>query len=215
MEGKDKVAKTGTTTVGIVCKDGIVIAADKRTSAGMVMVMFKRSKKIYPISDWMVVTGAGTVSDIQLLVKLSKAEIKLKDLQTNRTSTVNEAANLVAGLVFSTFRRPAMIPSIASFMLAGKDDTGFHFFNLGIDGSIHEVDDFMGDGSGEVYALGVLETLYKKGISVDDGVKLAVKAVNAALQRDLFSGNGIDVVTITSKGVQTVIEKELNQKIEI
>jgi len=58
--------------------------------------------------------------------------------------------------------------------------------------------------------MGVLETMYKKGMSVDEGVNLAVKAINAALQRDIYSGNGIDVVAVTSKGVKTVLEKEIN-----
>ncbi len=212
-EVKDKLNKTGTTTVAVVCKDGVVLAADKRSSAGF-MVAHKKVKKILPITDWIAVTTAGTVSDIQLLVKLSRAEIKLKDLQTNRASSVKETANLVSGLVYANFRKPSLVPGITSFLLAGKDSEGFHCYTLGVDGSVLEVDDYAADGSGEVFALGVFETLYKKGVSVEEGIKLAVRAVNAALQRDPMSGNGIDVVTITEKGIQTVMEKELALKLE-
>ncbi|MEM4263767.1 MAG: proteasome subunit beta [Candidatus Woesearchaeota archaeon] len=206
------IPKTGTTTVGIVCKDGIVLAADRRMTAGY--VAHKKFTKIIQISDDMAVTVAGMVSEVQLLAKLIKAELKLKDLQTYRKSTVKEAANLLAGLVYSNVRKMSMVPGIAAFNLGGKDETGFHLYGLGIDGSVSKHDDYTTDGSGCMFAMGVLEAEYKKGISVDEGIKMAVKAVNAALQRDPYSGNGIDVVTITDKGVKTVLEKEIVARLE-
>jgi proteasome beta subunit len=212
-EAKDLQVKTGTTTVVILCKDGIVLAADRRASGGG-MVLHKRAQKIVPLTDSIAVTTAGNVSDIQLMTKLAKAEIKLKDVQSYRGSTVKEAASLVAGMLYSTFRRPSMILSIASLMMGGRDAEGFHGYELSPDGSMMEIRDYASDGSGMVFALGVLETLYKKNMTVEEGVKLAIKAVNAALQRDTASGNGIDVVTITDKGMQTVLEKELEIKIE-
>jgi proteasome beta subunit len=102
-----------------------------------------------------------------------------------------------------------------SFLLGGRDAEGHHLFDLGIDGSIQDVDDYVSDGSGSVFAIGVLETLYRKGMSVDEGIKLAVKAINAALQRDTATGNGIDVVVVSDKGVQTVLEKDLTIKVEV
>jgi proteasome beta subunit len=212
-EAKSLQLKTGTTTICIMCKDGIVLAADRRASGGG-LVLHKRAQKIQPITDLIAVTTAGNVSDIQLMVKLAKAEIKLKDVQAYRTATVKEAASLVAGMLYSTFRRPSMILSIASLMMAGKDKDGFHGWELSPDGSMMEIRDYAADGSGMVFALGVLETLYKKNMSIDEGVKLAVKAVNAALLRDTATGNGIDVVTITDKGMQTVMEKELEIRLE-
>lgn len=212
-EAKDLQLKTGTTTICIMCKDGVVLAADRRASGGG-MVLHKRAQKVVPITDLIAVTTAGNVSDIQLMVKLAKAEIKLKDVQSYRTTSVKEAASLVAGMLYSTFRRPSMILSIASLMMGGKDNEGFHGYELSPDGSMMEIRDYAADGSGMVFALGVLETLYKKNLSVDEGVKLAVKSINAALQRDTASGNGIDVVTITDKGMQTVLEKELEIRLE-
>ncbi len=212
-DAKDLQVKTGTTTICILCKDGVVLAADRRASGGG-MVLHKRAQKIQPITDSIAVTTAGNVSDVQLMVKLAKAEIKLKDVQAYRTTTVREAASLVAGMLYSTFRRPSMVWSIASLMMGGKDAEGFHGWELSPDGSMMEIRDYAADGSGMVFALGVLETLYRKNLTIDEGVKLAVKAVNAALQRDTASGNGIDVVTITDKGMQTVLEKELEIRIE-
>lgn len=204
---EEKQLKTGTTTVAIVCKDGIVLAADKRVTAGY--VANKRFRKILKISDNIAVTVAGSVSEVQLISRLISAELRLKDLQTKRVSGVKEAANLLAGMVFNNFRRMAMMPAITGFLLAGRDTTGVYAYEIGIDGSIMKIDEYSSDGSGCVFALGVLESQYEKGLSVDAGVKLATHAVNAAIQRDTASGNGIDVVTITEAGVKTVLEKEL------
>lgn len=204
-------AKTGTTTIGIVCRDGIVLAADKRMTAGY--IAHTKVEKIIQIADNMAVTIAGMVSEVQLLSKLIKAELKLKDMQTYRQSTVKEAANLLAGLVYSNVRKMSMVPSIAAFLLGGYDTEG-HLYGLGIDGSVTEYDEYTTDGSGCMFALGVLEALYKKGMSIDDGVKLAVKAINSAIQRDPNSGNGILVFTLTDKGVKRVMDKQIVARLD-
>ncbi len=212
MDEDKRVRKTGTTTVGILCKDGIVLAADKRATAGI--VVNKREKKIHQLTDTMAVTMAGLVSDAQLLIKLGKAEIKLKDIQSGRPTTVVETANLIAGMLYSNIRRMSMVPGIVGFLLGGKDDNGFHLYDLGIDGSVSKADDYVSDGSGSVFALGVLEAQYRRGLDVEEGVKLAITAISAAMQRDTASGNGIDVLTITESGAKFVFTKELNTRIE-
>lgn len=214
MDDKSKeVLKTGTTTVGIVCKDGIILAADRRSTAGY--IAHKKFHKVIQIADNMAVTVAGTVSEVQLLAKLIKAELKLKDLQTGRISNSKEAANLLSGMIYSNFRRMAFFPAITGFLLGGFDQDGGHLYELGVDGSVMDVEEYTSDGSGSLFALGVLESTYKKGLTIEEGVKLVVKAINTAIQRDPNSGNGIDVITITEKGVETVFEKELIAKIEV
>lgn len=210
----EKELKTGTTTVALVCKDGIILAADKRATSGN-LISHKKFDKIINITDKIAVTVAGTVSDVQLLTKLIKAELKLKDIRTGRESSVKEAANLLANMVYNNIRKLSLIPGISHFLIGGIDHLGFHLYDLAPDGSIVEVDDFVSSGSGSVMAYGVLETLYKKGISVDDGgFKLAIKCVNAALQRDSASGDGIDIVTITKEGVKKTLTKEIKYGIE-
>ncbi len=211
---EDKELKTGTTTIGIVCKDGLVLAADKRATSGY-LISYKKFDKIINITSTIAVTVAGTVSDVQLLTKYLKAELKLKDLRTGRETTVREAANLLANFVYSNIRKFSLIPGISHFIVGGVDSTGYHLYDLSPDGSIVEIDDYISSGSGSVMAFGVLETLYKKGLTVEEGVKLAAKGVNAAVQRDIASGNGIDIVTITKDGVKKVFSKELELRIEV
>ena len=199
----------GTTTIGLMCKDGVVLAADKRATAGNLIVN-KKTDKIYEISKNMAITMAGTVSDAQLLSKLIKAELSLKKMRTGRESTVKESANLLAGMVYGNIRKMSMIPGISHFLLGGKDETGYYLYDIFADGSLTDEKEYVSSGSGSVMALGVLETLYHQEISLDDGISLAIKCINAALQRDSASGNGINILTITDKGTNRVMNKQID-----
>ncbi len=192
----------------MVCKDGIVLAADKRATAGS-MIVDKRAEKVHVLSDDFAVTIAGTVSDAQLIIKLIKAELKLKEVRTNKRASAKEAANLLGGILYTNIRRMSWLPGIAHFLLGGKDSRGIHLYDLFPDGSVTKIRDFVSSGSGSVFAYGVLETQYKADMSAADGVKLAVIAINTALQRDSCSGNGIDVVVVTDKDIKRVMQKEL------
>lgn len=216
MENKDNmdsIIKKGTTTVGIKCKDGIVLAADKRAVLGLQIIGHKKVDKIYKIAPNLAITIAGTVSDAQLITKLIKAELNLRRIRTEREPSVKEVANLLGAIVYQNIRKFSPILGITGFLLGGKDDKGFYLYDIGPDGSVLPHEDYMTDGSGMVYAFGVLDTLYKKDMSVAEGIKLGIKAINAAMQRDTATGEGIDVVTITKEGVKKVLTKKI--KIDI
>ncbi len=208
---ENNTTKTGTTTVALVCQDGLVLAADKRVTQGN-FIASKKAEKVFPIYDFMAVTVAGGVSDIQLVVKLIKAELKLKEVRTNKKPGAKEAANLLSGIIYSNIRKMSVIPGITQFLLGGKENGNFKLFDLGVDGSILEIDDFIASGSGQEFALGVFETLYQPDMTVEQGTELALKAVNAGMQRDSASGDGIDVVTITQAGVKKIKSKKPQSK---
>lgn len=208
-----KILKKGTTTVGVVCKDGVVLAADKRVSAGY-LIATKKIDKIHRITDDIAVTISGSLSDAQLTIKLIQAELRLKKIRTGKDIGVKEATNLVAGIVYSNLRKMSMIPSIVGMLLGGRDEKGFKLYELGIDGSIVESEDFVSNGSGSPLAYGVLETLHKEGISVQEGIKLAMRAVHAAIRRDLPTGDGIDVVVIDNKGFRRLPTKKIVETLQ-
>src|SRR3989344_4266120 len=171
------------------------------------MIVDKRAEKLHQLDTHIAITIAGLVSDAQFLTKLARAEIQLKKIRTHAPVTVKEAANLLANLSYANIRKPTMIPGIVGFLVAGMDAECGHLYNIGIDGSITEEEDYTSDGSGSVFAYGVLETLYRKDLSLDEGAKLALKGLSAAIQRDSASGNGVDVITITKDGVKRVLSK--------
>ena len=204
--------KTGTTTIGIVCKDGIVMAADKRVTAGN-HIANSKYQKIAVVADNVAITTAGLVSDAQLLTKVIKAEIKLKEVQTNRKINVKEAVNILSGLSYNNIR---MTGGIVGFLVGGYDSSnGYTLWDVGVDGSILQNEEFVSDGSGSVFSLAILENEYKKDMSVDEGIKLAVKALNISQKRDNASGSGFDVMTITKDGIKKVATKLYETKFEI
>ncbi len=144
-----------------------------------------------------------------------KAELKLKSIRTGKSITVKEAVNLLSAFVYNNIRKFSIIPGISHFLVGGRDNSGCYVYDVAPDGSLAEVDDYVSSGSGSVMAYGVFEALYTKNIDVNEGVKLAVKAVNAAVQRDIASGNGIDVVTVTKDGVRKAFSKEISYKLEV
>lgn len=213
MNPQDYVKK-GTTTVGLVCKDGIVLAADKKATAGN-FIADKKVEKVRKITDNIAVTIAGGVSDIQLLLKLIRAELNLKKVRSGKEANLREAANLLSTIVFHNIRKFSTIIGVTAFIMGGQDNEGFHLYGISPDGSLTEEDEFTSDGSGSMMAYGVLDSTYVKGMSVADGIKLAVKAINSAIQRDTYSGEGIDVYTITKEGVKKVLAKKLDTNIRV
>lgn len=213
-ELRSKLVKSGTTTLGIICKDGVILAADRRATAEH-FIAHKHIEKIVPITDNVAVTTAGLVSDIQLISKLTKAELKLKRIRTKLKPTVKEAANLFATILYHNIRKFSPILGIAAFIVGGVDDNGFWLYDAAPDGAALEYKDYVSTGSGSILAYGVLESQYNPNITVKEGVKLAIKAVNTALQRDSASGSGIDVVAITRDGVKKVYEEELKQALSV
>lgn len=204
--------KTGTTTVSLKYKNGVLLFADKRASAGG-MIVDKKAKKIHKITKYIAVTTAGVVSDIQLLMKVVRAELKLKEVRTNKGSKVKEAANLLASMLYSSIRRLSTLPSIAHFIMGGyeKSSDKFMIYDLFPDGSITKVEEYICSGSGSVFAYGVLEANYKKDLGYNDALLLGTKAINAAMQRDIASGNGIAAMVITKEGCKEISEEELNR----
>lgn len=203
-----ELMKTGTTTLAMLCKDGVVLAADRRMTAGT-MIVSKKFQKIIPLNDDIAITIAGMVSDAQLLTKIIKAQLHLDSIRRNKKPSVKGAANLIGSLTYNNIRKFTPFLSVVGFLLGGRDESGYHIYDIGVDGSVTEHDDYVCDGSGSIFAVGLLEANYNKDISVDDGVKLAVKALNSALQRDTASGSGYDVFVVNKDGVKKVIEKEL------
>jgi proteasome beta subunit len=206
MENKEiskYVAKTGTTILGIKCKDGHVMGSDRRVTAGGQIVVKKDFQKTIRINDYLLMSVAGNAADAKMQAKLAAAELRLKELKTKARPTVKEAANLIANLSYRNIRTPSMIPSIVGSIVGGFNEDGTtELYTIEPAGGIDEVTDYDANfGSGMAFVLGYLERLYKPDISVKDAIKLAVESLKSSTQRDTASGNGIDVYSITKEGI--------------
>lgn len=210
---KKNILTTGTSLVGIVCKDGVVMAGDRKTTAGGQIVMNKNKQKVCQLNDYLVISGTGTASDIELAKKLITAQLKLKELKDKKTPTVKEAANMIAMSSYKNIRQPSMIPFMAGLMVGGLNEKGeAELYSVEPAGSVMHVEDFDANfSSGMPYILGLLERMYKPGLSIEEGIELSIEAIKSSSERDTASGHGVDVFTITKDGIQHISKQRVEK----
>ena len=185
----------GATAVGITYQDGIVLAAEKRISYGN-FVVNKNTKKIFTITDQVASACAGMVADMQVLTRQVGALAKIRKLETRRDMATNSVAKLMSVIMFE--RR--YFPLLTQVIVGGVQTTP-EIYTLDPLGSLLP-DNYAAVGTGAEMALGIMDAEYKKNVSEDTSKKLAIKAVKSSIQRDSASGDGIDVLTITKKGIE-------------
>lgn len=192
----------GTTTVGVVCRDGVILASDTRVTMGF-FVAHRKGKKVYKIDEHLAMTISGNVADAQRTVEVLTANAKLYRLNMARPMPVSSAARLVANMLFSS----RYAPLLAQVLIGGMDDSGPHVFSIDPFGSITE-EKCVATGSGSPVAYGVLEDKYKQDAAIKDVLGIVVKAVDSAMRRNAATGDSFDVSVIDKKGYRELSEKE-------
>ena len=199
----EKDLKKRTTTLGLVCTDGIVMATEMRATMGN-LIGHKTTQKLFRISDNMALTVAGLVGDAQMLARWLSAEVKLYELKTGTTMSLKAASTLMANIMNG--RR--YMPFWVQLLLGGIDSEGRHVYSLdAAGGSIP--DKFQTTGSGSPFVYGVLEDRFMEDLSVEQGKELGVRALTAAMKRDSASGDGISMCVIDSSGYHQVSSEDI------
>ena len=187
--------KTGTTTVGLICKDAVVLGTDRRATMSY-FVASKTAEKLHKIQDHLYMTIAGSVADAQFLVDILKAETSIYQLKREKKIHVRTAGKMLSNLLYQN----KMFPYQVGLILGGVTSSeGPILLNLGAYGSILP-DKFIAVGSGQNFSYGVLEAKYKDDLSIDEGKEIIKKAVTSSIIRDMASGNGIDIAIIKENG---------------
>ena len=185
----------GATTIGVVCQDGVILAAEKRVSYGY-LITSKGGKKVFKLTDNIGVACAGIVSDMQVLARDVAANATLFSMDVGRKISVRAASKLMSNILFN--RR--MAPLITQTIVAGVDDEGPSMYILDVLGSVLP-DDYAVVGSGTEIAMAVIEEGFRKDIKVAEAKDLVARAIKAAISRDAMSGDGVDFLIITKKGI--------------
>ena len=186
----------GATTVGLICKDAVVLASERRYSYGT-FVMSKAAKKIFKVSDRVGFACAGVIGDMQVLARETNAYLNIYRFERDREGTVRNAAKLIASLLSN--RR--MFPYLAQTIVGGLENGKPGLYVLDPIGSVLD-DKFAAVGTGAEIATGVLEAEYHDGLSLEEAKPLILRAIRSALARDISSGDGIDLLIITARGIQ-------------
>lgn len=198
----DRLTLKGTTTIGVVCRDGVILASDTRVTMGN-YIAHKHGKKVYKIDDHLAMTIAGTVADAQRAVDILTVNAQLYKLNTNRPMPVSAAARLIANILFSE----RWIPLLTQVLVGGVDDTGPHVFSIDPLGSLTE-EKCVATGSGSPIAYGVLEDKFREEMTINEALPIIVKAVDSAMKRDAASGNDFNIAIIDEKGYRELTKEE-------
>jgi len=204
----ENVTKTGTTTLGIVCKEGVVIATETRATMGT-LIAHKETKKLYKIDEHLALATAGLVGDLQVLARYLNAEANLYRLKRDVKMPVESAATLMSNIM----NQRKFYPYYVQLILGGFDNSGGHIYSLDAAGGAIP-DKYTSGGSGSPYVYGVLEDLYEENITLDQGINIAIRAIDAAKKRDSASGGLTNIAIITKDGFKEISQDEIKKRID-
>ncbi|VVB92577.1 Proteasome subunit beta [uncultured archaeon] len=202
----DDMQYKGTTTIGLVCDKGVVLASERRATMGH-FIASKDAKKVYQIDDLVAMTTAGSVGDAQRLVKWMQVESKLYKMRREEPMTVKGTVSLLANILNGN----RYYPYFVQLLVGGVDKNGPCVYSVDALGGTIEEKKAVATGSGSPMAYGVLEDRYAENMPIDEGVELAVRALHNAMKRDSASGDGIHVVKITPEEYVEIEDTEIKK----
>jgi proteasome beta subunit len=204
----EELKKTGTTILGMVCKDGVVIATERRATMGT-LIAHKATKKLYKIDNHLALATAGLVGDLQVLSRYLSAEVNLYRLKRGVQMPIKSAATLMSNIL----NQRKFYPYYVQLILGGWDINGGHIYSLDAAGGAIP-DKYTAGGSGSPYVFGVLEDQYKDNMTADEGINIATRAITAAMGRDSASGNGVDIALINGKEFKMISDEDIKSRLE-
>jgi len=185
-----KTMKTGTTIVGLVYKDGVVLGADTRATEGSI-VCDKNCIKIHKISKYIWCCGAGTSADTESVTSLIGSQLELHRLAT---STEPRVVTALTRLKQHLFKYQGHVS--AALVLGGIDSTGAYLHTVYPHGSTDSLP-YATMGSGSLAAMAVFEANYKDDLDEKQAVALVNEAIQSGIFNDLGSGGNVDIAIIS------------------
>ncbi len=200
--------KTGTTCIGLLFKDGVMLAADRRVTT--FKIESDKFTKIFDVSKNAVSTISGEAASAQLFMRYLQSEVKLIELKKERQAKITEIASILNSIQYSAVRSQG---AVVGSILGGYDKTGAHLFDLSPDGTMGEVEPYLSNGSGSLWTKSLLDNYYKKSMSEKEALELLEKCFLAAFKNDTASGGGYIVKIVTKEGIKEVERKVLKSEL--
>ncbi len=192
----------GTTTVGLKAIDGVVFCADMRASAGY-FIANNNNMKIQKIDDHVAITMAGGVADAQNITDVLRYHANIHRIQKQEPIPIKSLTRLTS-LIFHQNRG---YPFIADILVGGYDNAGPSLYNIDMFGSVEEKK-YVTTGSGSPVAYGLLEEEYKEDLTLDEAKVIALRAVKAAITRNIGTGDGINIASIDKNGFRLLTKDQ-------
>jgi proteasome beta subunit len=205
----------GTTIVAAACDGGVVMAGDRRATAGN-MISQRDIQKVFRSDDYSCIGIAGVAGIGIDLVRIFQVELEHYEKLEGRMLSIEGKANRLASMVKANLGG-AMQGLVVVPLFAGYDEeTGIgRIFSYDVAGGRYEEHRFYGIGSGSVFARGSLKKLYRDGMPLPDAILACMQALYDAADDDSATG-GPDVTrrifpivaTVTADGYQRLTDAE-------
>jgi proteasome beta subunit len=196
----------GTTTVGVICSDGVVMGADSRATMDT-FISSSEAIKVYKIDDNLALTVAGVVGDAEYIVKVLRAHNESYKMEENTPLNPTSATSLLHLIL----QENKMMPFIVQLIVGGLNKNVPELYSMDPYGGFTKESKFTSTGSGSPTALGYLEDTYKKESTAQEVVKGVAKALKIAMKRDSATGDKLTIVSITKSGYKEYTTEEIEK----
>lgn len=190
------LAPHATTIVALTFDGGVVMAGDRRATAGA-MIASRDIEKVFPADAWSCVGIAGSAGLAVELVRLFQVELehyeKIEGALLSLDGKANRLATMVRGNLGLAMQGLAVVPLFAGYDLARPGPRAGRIFSYDVTGGRYEEHEHHAVGSGSLFARGALKKLWRPGLDADAAVRTAVEALYDAADDDSATG-GPDVV---------------------
>ncbi|MGA3020578.1 MAG: proteasome subunit beta [Candidatus Micrarchaeales archaeon] len=204
-EISDAIMK-GTTTIALICSDGVVIGADTRATMDT-FIASSEAIKVFKIDDHLGMTIAGAVGDANYLVKVLKTQNEFYKMNENKPMSPGAAASLLSLIL----QENKFTPFYVGLIIAGLNKATPEVYGIDYAGGSIKESKFTSIGSGSIAALGYLESIYTPSLNAIEGVKHVAKALQIAMKRDAATGDGMKLISITKKGFKEYSKEEMDK----
>lgn len=208
VEYAKKTVRLGSTAIGMVCREGILLVTDKRIIDKLVVP--EAIEKIWKIDDHIGATASGIISDARVLIE--RAQVKAQQHKVTFDSPIDilTVVKDVAALKQICTQSGGLRPFGVSTIIAGIDSEGPRLFEIDPTGIYFQYKaSVIGEGEPEIEE--ILNNEYNENLTIEDGLRLAIKALVSVLDKN-FSIDRIDAVYIDT--TQKSFTKVARGKIE-
>lgn len=200
QESINKALQSGTTTVGIIVSDGVIMGTESQATAGFT-VATKQAKKLFEINKYTAATISGGVADCQYVINQLYALSRLKEVEEEKVPEPKYIASITRNILFSGRSFFVSMMIVGGYSL--KENAG-KLYGIDLLGTLYEEDKFISFGSGSPFSLGVLEADWKPNMTKEDGIELVKTAISSSRERDAASGFKIQLGSIDKEGFKQI-----------
>ena len=205
VEYAREAVKRGTTSIGIKCSEGIVLAVDKRTTSNLVEAT--SIEKIFKIDEHIGAATSGLVADARALVERARVEAQINKITYSEPIRVDSLSKKLCDMLQMYTQNGGVRPFGSALIIGGVYDGSCKLFETDPSGALIEYK-ATAIGSGRSAAMDIFEDQYKDDMNLNDAIKIALTAINEATEHETTANNVEIAVIKCDEEIYTKLSQE-------